>query len=109
VHRLDAARLYRLALEKAPAASVFHAIADEGVPTRDIAEGIGRHLNVPAVSIAPEDAAEHFGWIGVFFAVDAPASSELTRERLGWQPTHPGLIADLEADHYFIQAQPAAA
>jgi nucleoside-diphosphate-sugar epimerase len=109
VHRLDDARLYRLALEKAPAASVFHAIADEGVPTRDIAEGIGRHLNVPAVSIAPEDAAEHFGWIGVFFAVDAPASSELTRERLGWQPTHPGLIADLEADHYFIQAQPAAA
>lgn len=109
VHRLDAARLYRLALEKAPAGSVFHAVADEGVPTREIAEVIGRHLNVPAVSIAPGDAGEHFGWIGAFFALDAPASSTLTQERLGWQPTHPGLIADLEAGHYFTQAQPAAA
>jgi nucleoside-diphosphate-sugar epimerase len=108
-HRLDAARLYRLALEKAPAGSVFHAVADEGVPTREIAEVIGRHLNVPAVSIAPGDAGEHFGWIGAFFALDAPASSTLTQERLGWQPTHPGLIADLEAGHYFTQAQPAAA
>jgi hypothetical protein len=109
VHRLDAARLYRLALEKAPAGSVFHAVADEGVPTREIAEVIGRHLNVPAISIAPGDAGEHFGWIGAFFALDAPASSTLTQERLGWQPTHPGLIADLEAGHYFTQAQPAAA
>jgi nucleoside-diphosphate-sugar epimerase len=109
VHRLDAARLYRLALEKAPAGSVLHAIADEGVPTRDIAEVIGRHLDVPVVSIAPEDAAAHFGWIGAFFAVDAPASSALTQERLGWTPTHIGLIADLEQGHYFEQARMAAA
>jgi nucleoside-diphosphate-sugar epimerase len=109
VHRLDAARLYRLALEKGPAGSVFHAVADEGVPTREIAEVIGRHLHVPVISIAPEDAAEHFGWIGAFFALDAPASSALTQERLGWQPTHPGLIEDLEAGHYFTHAQPAAA
>jgi len=109
VHRLDAANLYRLALEKAPAGSVLHAIADEGVPTREIAEVIGRHLNVPVVSIAPEDAGEHFGWLGAFFAVDAPASSALTRERLGWQPTRPGLIADLEQGHYFEEARMAAA
>ncbi|MGZ4224819.1 MAG: SDR family oxidoreductase [Solirubrobacteraceae bacterium] len=109
VHRLDAAHLYRLALEKAPAGSVFHAIADEGVPTREIAEIIGRHLDLPVVSIAPEDAAEHFGWIGMFFAVDAPASSALTQERLGWRPTHPGLIEDLEQGDYFTQAQAAAA
>jgi nucleoside-diphosphate-sugar epimerase len=109
VHRLDAARLYRLALEKGPAGSVFHAVADEGVPTREIAKVIGRHLNVPVISIAPEDAGEHFGWIGAFFALDAPASSALTQKRLGWQPTHPGLIADLDAGHYFTQAQPAAA
>jgi nucleoside-diphosphate-sugar epimerase len=108
VHRLDAARLYRLALENAPAGSVLHAIGDEGVPTRDIAEIIGRHLNLPTVSIPPERAAEHFGWIGAFFALDAPASSKLTRERLGWQPTHPGLIADLEAGHYFQEAHAAA-
>jgi nucleoside-diphosphate-sugar epimerase len=109
VHRLDTARLYRLALEKAPAGSVFHAIGDEGVPTRDIAEVIGRHLGVPAVSIAPEDAAEHFGWMSAFFALDAPASSALTQERLGWQPTHPGLMEDLEEGHYFQQAHTAVA
>lgn len=109
VHRLDAARLYRLALENAPAGSVFHAIADEGVPTREIAETIGRHLNVPAVSVSPDQAAEHFGWIGAFFALDAPASSALTQQRLGWKPTHRGLVEDLEAGHYFGQEQPAAA
>jgi nucleoside-diphosphate-sugar epimerase len=109
VNVLDAARLYRLALEKGPAGSVFHAIGDEGVPTRDIAEVIGRHLSVPVVSIAPEDVAEHFGWIGAFFALDAPASSALTQERMGWQPTHAGLIADLEEGHYFREAHPAAA
>lgn len=109
VHRLDAARLYRLALENAPAGSVFHAVADEGVPTRDIAGVIGRHLNMPTVSIAPEDAAEHFGWIGAFFGLDAPASSALTQQRLGWQPTHPGLIADLQQGHYFQDAHVAAA
>jgi nucleoside-diphosphate-sugar epimerase len=101
VHRLDAARLYRLALENAPAGSVFHAVADEGVPTRDIAEVIGRHLDVPVISIAPEDAAEHFGWIGAFFAADAPVSSAKTRALLGWEPTQPGLIEDLNAGHYF--------
>jgi nucleoside-diphosphate-sugar epimerase len=102
VHRLDAARLYRLALEQAPAGSVYHAVADEGVPTREIAEVIGRHLDVPAVSISPDDAAEHFGWIGAFFGIDAPASSALTRERLGWEPTHPGLMEDLEEDFYYV-------
>ena len=101
VHRLDAANLYRLALEDAPAGSVFHAIADEGIATRKIAEVIGRHLELPVVSIAPEDAAEHFGWIGMFFGIDAPASSALTQERLGWRPVRPGLIEDLEQGHYF--------
>jgi len=109
VHRLDAAHLYRLALEHAPAASVYHAVADEGVPTRDIAEAIGRHLDVPAVSLAPEDAAGHFGWIGAFFAIDAPASSALTQRRLGWRPTHAGLIEDLDAGHYFQDASMKAA
>jgi nucleoside-diphosphate-sugar epimerase len=109
VHRLDAARLYRLALEKAPAGSVFHAIGDEGVPTRQIAEIIGRHLNVPTVSIAPEQAADHFGWLGGFFAIDAPASSALTQQRLDWHPTHIGLVEDLEQGHYFDEARTAAA
>jgi nucleoside-diphosphate-sugar epimerase len=104
VHRLDAARLYRLAFERADAGSVFHAIAEEGIPTRKIAETIGRHLDLPVVSIAPEDAAEHFGWMGAFFGLDAPASSALTQERLGWRPTHPGLIEDLEQGHYFSEA-----
>ena len=80
---------------------MFHAVADEGVPTREIAEIIGRHLGVPAVSVAREDAAEHFGWMGVFFGLDAPASSALTQERLGWTPVQPGLVADLEQGHYF--------
>ena len=109
VHRLDAAHLYRLALEDAPAGSVFHAIADEGIATREIAEVIGRHLDLPVVSIAPQDAAEHFGWMGVFFGIDAPASSALTQERLGWRPARPGLIEDLEQGHYFAQARAAAA
>jgi nucleoside-diphosphate-sugar epimerase len=108
VHRLDAAPVYRLALENAPAGSVFHAVADEGVPTREIAEVIGRHLEVPVVSVAPEDAGEHFGWMGAFFGIDAPASSALTQERLGWRPAHIGLIADLEQGHYFEAAQVAA-
>jgi nucleoside-diphosphate-sugar epimerase len=109
VHRLDAARLYRLALEKSPAGSAWHAIGDEGVPTREIADVIGRHLGLPTVSIAVDEAADHFGWIAAFFALDAPASSALTRERLLWKPVHPGLIADLEAGHYFeaVAAAPA--
>ena len=101
VHRLDSARLFRLALEKAPAGSTLHAVADEGVTIRDIAEAIGRELELPAVSIAPEDAGEHFAWLAGFLALDAPASSSLTRELLGWQPTHPGLIDDLAEGHYF--------
>lgn len=109
VHRFDAATLYRAALESGRPGSVFHAIGDEGVPTRDIAEVIGRHLNIPAVSIAPADAPEHFGWMGAFFALDAPASSKLTQKRLGWQPTHTGLIEDLEAGHYFLDTRATAA
>jgi nucleoside-diphosphate-sugar epimerase len=97
VHRLDAARLYRLAVESAPAGSILHAVAEEGVPTRDIAEVIGRHLDLPVAAVEPE----HFGWLGGFFAADIRASSGLTRELLGWQPTHPGLIEDLDQGHYF--------
>jgi nucleoside-diphosphate-sugar epimerase len=108
VHRRDAARLFRLAVERAPAGSVWHGVAEEGVPTRDIAEVIGRHLGVAMASIAPEEAPEHFGWIGGFFAADVPASSALTRERLGWEPVEAGLIADLEAGHYFQAEQRAA-
>ena len=102
VHQLDAAHLFCLALEGAPAASVLHAVADEGVPTRTIAEVIGRHLHLPVVSIPQENAGDHFGWLSaVFGGIDRPTSSELTRELLGWQPTHPGLIDDLEQGHYF--------
>jgi nucleoside-diphosphate-sugar epimerase len=101
VHRFDAARLFRLALESAPAGSTVHAIADEGVPIRDIAAVIGRHLDLPVVSVAPDAAAEHFTWLANFLAADSPASSSLTRELLGWEPTHPGLIDDLEQGHYF--------
>jgi nucleoside-diphosphate-sugar epimerase len=101
VHRLDAARLYRLALEKGSAGASYHGVADEGVTTREIAEVIGRHLNVPVVSKSAEEAAHHFGWIARFFAIDGPASSAQTRERLGWKPIQSGLIADLDAGHYF--------
>ena len=101
VHRLDSAHLFRLALENAPAGSTLHAVADEGVPIRDVAEVIGRQLNLPVVSIAPEDAAGHFTWLAGFLAADSPASSTLTRELLGWHPTQPGLIDDLDKGHYF--------
>jgi nucleoside-diphosphate-sugar epimerase len=101
VHRLDAAHLYRLVLEKSSAGARYHGVADQGVPTREIAEVIGRHLNVPVVSKSREEAADHFGWIAHFFGVDAPASSAQTQERLGWRPVQPGLIADLNAAHYF--------
>lgn len=100
VHRLDAARLFRLALEQAPAGSVLHGVAEEGVPTRAIAERIGRHLSLPVVSVAPEAAADHFGWLAGFFAADIPASSALTRGLLGWQPTQPTLLEDLKLGHY---------
>lgn len=106
VHRLDAAHMVRLALEKAPAGSVVHGVAEEGVPTREIAEAIGRGLDVPVVPVNPQEAAAHFGWIGAFFALDAPASSALTQQLLGWTPTHPKLLEDLETGHYF-RATPA--
>jgi len=101
VHRLDSAQLYRLALEKGAAGARYHGVAEEGIPFREIAEAIGRGLNLPVVSKSPEEAAEHFGWFAHFAAIDCPASSELTRERLGWNPTHVGLIADLDHGTYF--------
>jgi nucleoside-diphosphate-sugar epimerase len=101
VHRLDSAHLFRLAVEGAPAGSTLHAVADQGVPIRDIAEVIGRHLDIPVVSISPEDAGGHFTWLAPFLAVDSPASSTLTRELLGWQPEQAGLIEDLDQGHYF--------
>jgi nucleoside-diphosphate-sugar epimerase len=101
VHRLDAAHLYRLVLEKGTAGAKYHGVADEGLPTREIAEVIGRQLNVPVVSKSREEAADHFGWMALFFAMDGPASSAQTQERLGWRPVQPGLIADLNAEHYF--------
>ncbi len=97
VHVLDAAHLFRLAVEQAPAGSMLHAVADEGVPVRDFAAVIGRHLNLPAASLPAED----FGFLGMILAVDQPASSVLTRELLGWRPVQPGLIADLDQGHYF--------
>jgi nucleoside-diphosphate-sugar epimerase len=101
VHRFDAAHLFCLALEEAPAGSVLHAVADEGVPIRAVAEVIGRHLGLPVAAIAPEDAAGHFGWLGAFIGIDSPASSALTRGLLGWQPVQPGLLDDLDKGHYF--------
>jgi nucleoside-diphosphate-sugar epimerase len=101
VHVLDAAHLYRLALEKGVAGARYNAVAEEGVPLREIAEAIGRGLKVPVVSKSAEEAAEHFGWLGFFVGHDIPASSALTQQRLGWRPTGPGLIADLNAMNYF--------
>jgi nucleoside-diphosphate-sugar epimerase len=98
--RLDTARLYRLALEKGDSGARYHAVAEEGVPTREIAEAIGQGLHVPVVSIAPEKAAEHFGWFASFAGLDISASSAQTREKLGWNPTGPGLIVDLKNMRY---------
>ena len=101
-HRFDAAHLFRLALENAPAGSTLHAIAEEGVPIRAVADVIGRQLGLPVAAVALEDAAGHFGWLGAFIGLDSPASSAATRELMGWLPTHPGLIDDLEKGHYFL-------
>jgi len=103
VHTLDAARLIRLAVEEAPAGSRLHAVADEGVPFREIAGAIGQHLSLPTVSIPPEETEGYFGFLAMFVSLDNLASSALTRELLGWQPKHPGLLDDLRAEHYFQQ------
>ena len=100
VHVLDAAQLFRLAVENAPAGSVLHGVGDEGVPTGEIAAAIGRHLSLPTASLPAED----FGFLGMILAGDQPASSALTRELLRWQPVQPGLIEDLEQGHYFASA-----
>ena len=106
VHRSDAARLARFAVEAAPAGSVLHAIGDEGVALCDIAEVIGRRLGLPTASVAPARAAEHFGHLGLLVGLDSPASARRTRELLGWEPTGPSLLEDLDQDHYY--RRPAA-
>jgi nucleoside-diphosphate-sugar epimerase len=103
VHRRDAATLYRLAVESAPAGTCLRAVAEEEVPFRDLAEAIGRHLALPAGSMTAEEASRHFGFLAPFVSIDNPTSSALTRERFGWQPKRPALIADIEEVHYFKQ------
>jgi nucleoside-diphosphate-sugar epimerase len=95
-HVSDVVRFYRLALEKHEAGAKYHAVAEEGVPMREIAEAIGRGLKVPVVSLSPEEASAHFGWLTLFAGSDLAASSEKTRKKLGWNPTGPGLISDLD-------------
>lgn len=101
VHRRDAAVLFRLAVESAPPGTPVHAVAEEGVRFRDIAEAIGRQLKLPAVSLTAEEASGHFGLLAPLVSLDNPTSSALTRERFGWVPVHPGLIEDIEDGHYF--------
>ena len=102
VHRLDAAHLYKLALEKGAAGARYHAVAEEGVPMREIAEVIGRGLKVQVVAKSPEEAEEHFGWLATFAGLDMPASSALTREWLGWTPKGPSLLTDLKDMNYSL-------
>ena len=104
VHRSDAARLVRMGIEGAPAGSVLHAVGEEGVPIREVAEAIGQGLDLPVTSIAAEQAEAHFGFLARFLAIDMPVSSALTRELLSWEPSGPGLIADLQRGHYFTTA-----
>jgi len=101
VHRSDAARLARLAVESAPGGSVLHAVAEEGVPFREIAEAMGRRLDLPVTSVAPQDAPEHFGYLARFVALDSPVTATITRQLLGWEPTGPSLLQDLRQDHYY--------
>jgi nucleoside-diphosphate-sugar epimerase len=102
VHRLDTAHLFNLALEKAAAGSTLHAVADEGISIRQLAETIGEQYNLPIVSIKPEEAAEHFSWLGDFLALDSPASSKITRELVGWEPKQVGLLDDLKQGNYKV-------
>jgi len=104
-HRLDVARAFRLALEHAPAGSTLHVVAEEGVPGRAFAEVIGRKLDLPVVPVSPDDAVGHFGFLGFLLPLDSAASSERTREVLGWEPTHLGLLEDLGEDHYYALPQ----
>ncbi|AEA23582.1 SDR family oxidoreductase [Pseudonocardia benzenivorans] len=101
VHRDDAARLFRLALESAPAGSVLHAVGEEGVPIRAVAEVVADHLGVPAVSVTADEVHDHVGWLGGFWSTDGPASAELTCALVDWKPTGPTLVADLEDGHYY--------
>jgi nucleoside-diphosphate-sugar epimerase len=100
VHRLDAASLYRLALEKGTSGAIYHGVAEEGVTFKDVATMIGRRLDVPVVSLAPEEAAGHFGFLGMFASLDIPASSAKTRAALGWSPTHAALLPDMDANYF---------
>ena len=102
VHRLDAARLFRLALERGVAGGRYHGAADEGIPMRDIAAVIGRHLNVPVITKTPAEATDYFGWMALFAGLDMPATSARTQQEMGWHPTHKGLLADLEEGSYFV-------
>lgn len=101
VHRFDAAQLFRLVMEKGVAGTRYHGVAEEGLPVRDIAAVVSRRLNVPLVSKSPEEAASHFGWLANFLSLNSPASSALTQHQLGWRPSHPGLLADLDQPSYF--------
>jgi nucleoside-diphosphate-sugar epimerase len=104
VHRLDAAHLFRLAVESALPGTRLNGVAEEGIPVREIAEVVGRHLDLPVVSIRVEEAPDHFGFLGAFFARDIVVSSATTRDKMGWEPVQPGLIADLDEGHYFEPA-----
>jgi nucleoside-diphosphate-sugar epimerase len=103
VHRLDAARLFRLALESAPAGTKLHGVDDEGIPFRQIAEAIGAGLGLPVTAVGPEDAGEHFGYLAPFVGLDSPASSAMTRARFGWAPEHPGILDDVERGGYLAE------
>jgi nucleoside-diphosphate-sugar epimerase len=103
VHRLDAAHLFRLALENAEPGDRYHGSAEEAITVKEIAEAIGKQLNIPVKSIAPEAAADHFGWFAQMAGIDCPASSKLTQERLNWRPTHPTLLADIANGVYTKQ------